>query len=74
MWRHGVAWPARYACRSRLSCPAAAAPPLPPQESFVVGVEREAGDPRPATPMMGANQWPREEELPGACVRGRTAA
>ena len=56
----GVVW------REMLCPPTRAALPPLPQESYVLGVEREAGDPRPATPMMGDNQWPREEELPGA--------
>ncbi|KAI7843361.1 hypothetical protein COHA_003057 [Chlorella ohadii] len=35
------------------------------KESFTLGVERAAGDPRPPSPMHGPNQWPPEALLPG---------
>ena len=49
----------------RHSCTPEDGGPRDAKESFTVGMERQAGDPRPPSPMHGPNQWPPEAVLPG---------
>ncbi|PSC69301.1 oxidoreductase [Micractinium conductrix] len=57
----------------RHSCTPEDGGPRDAKESFTVGMERQAGDPRPPSPMHGPNQWPPEAVLPGWRVEAEAA-